>query len=155
MMKGLLVCGMAAGVFLLVPLAASAQPMGAVYLITEGEAMLPPAPLEKSAPPPPSDGPVINLVAPKTSTVSPPFEIEVKFTTGPSGKEVDYDTFEATLLMFFNIDVTGRIKPYLIAKENRIYIKEAAVPSGDHKIKMAVSDKGGNLSYVIMKVKVE
>ena len=132
----------------------SAQPWGAVFLITEGEAMLPPAPLEKAVLP--DGGPQIEIVKPGgTDSVKPPFEIDLVFKAGPSGKSIDYETFKATLLALWGIDLTDRIKPYLNEADNRIYIKEAQVPSGSHRIKLTIADAEGNITAVILEVEVE
>ena len=133
--------------------AVSAQPVGTIFLITEGEAMLPPAPLEKAILP--DGGPNIAIVKPgDVKSVAPPFEVDLKFGTGPSGKSIDYETFKATLLALWGIDLTDRIKPYLNKTDNRIYIKEAQVPLGNHRIKLTIADADGNITAKILKVNV-
>lgn len=133
--------------------AASAQPAETMFLITEGEAMLPPAPLEKAILP--DGGPKIAIVKPgDAKSVTPPFEVDLIFGTGPSGKSIDYKSFKATLLALWGIDLTDRIKPYLSKTDNRIYIKEAQVPSGNHRIKLTIADADGNITAKILKVEV-
>ena len=129
---------------------------GVVFLITEGEATLPPSPAEKGPPPDSSGGPRIEVRNPAGSgELTPPFELDVRFAPGPGGGAVKMDSFQIFLVALWEIDLTPRVKPYLKADEKRLYIPKAQVPSGSHQLRLSIADEKGNLSSRVVRVVVK
>ena len=124
----------------------------AVWLLTEGEAALAPAPAERA--PLPNDGPLIKIVTPQQAAeVASPFPVEIQFEPRPGGAPVKMDTLKLTALKVFEIDVTDRIKPYV--SESKVFVKEAKMPSGRHRLKLSIADAAGNLTAQILEVTVK
>jgi hypothetical protein len=91
---------------------------------------------------PAKDAPVIALIAPKlTSPVTSPTVIEVKFqpaassTVKPESFRVLYGSFE--------IDITKRILSLTKVTETGVFVQEASLPKGKHKLLMVVEDSSG------------
>ena len=90
----------------------------------------------------PKDAPLIELSAPKLSApVSSPTIIEVKFqptapsTVKPESFRVFYGSFE--------IDITKRILNVAKVTETGVFVQEANLPKGKHKLLMVVEDNAG------------
>ena len=88
------------------------------------------------------DAPLIELSAPKLSApVSSPTVIEVKFqptapsTVKPESFRVFYGSFE--------IDITKRILSLTKVTETGVFVQEASLPKGKHKLLMVVEDTSG------------
>jgi len=102
-----------------------------------------------NAPPPfraksvaPKDAPVIELSAPKLSTpVSSPTPIELKFQPTPPSA-VKPETFKV-LYGSFEIDITKRILNVAKVTESGVFVQEANLPKGKHKLLMVVEDTSG------------
>jgi hypothetical protein len=102
-----------------------------------------------NAPPPfraksvaPKDAPVIELSAPKLSTpVSSPTPIELKFQPSPPSA-VKPETFKV-LYGSFEIDITKRILNVAKVTESGVFVQEANLPKGKHKLLMVVEDTAG------------
>ncbi len=102
-----------------------------------------------NAPPPfraksvaPKDAPVIELSAPKLSTpVSSPTPIELKFQPTPPSA-VKPETFKV-LYGSFEIDITKRILSLTKVTETGVFVQEASLPKGKHKLLMVVEDSSG------------
>jgi hypothetical protein len=102
-----------------------------------------------NAPPPfraksvaPKDAPVIELSAPKLSTpVSSPTPIELKFQPTPPSA-VKPETFKV-LYGSFEIDITKRILNVAKVTESGVFVQEANLPKGKHKLLMVVEDSSG------------
>ena len=90
----------------------------------------------------PKDAPLIELSAPKLSSpVSSPTVIEVKFQpTAPSA--VKPETFKV-LYGSFEIDITKRILNVAKVTETGVFVQEANLPKGKHKLLMVVEDNAG------------
>jgi hypothetical protein len=90
----------------------------------------------------PKDAPLIELSAPKLSApVSSPTVIEVKFQpTAPS--IVKPETFRV-LYGSFEIDITKRILSLTKVTETGVFVQEASLPKGKHKLLMVVEDTSG------------
>jgi hypothetical protein len=90
----------------------------------------------------PKDAPVIELSAPKLSApVSSPTPIELKFQPAPPSA-VKPETFKV-LYGSFEIDITKRILNVAKVTESGVYVQEANLPKGKHKLLMVVEDTAG------------
>jgi len=90
----------------------------------------------------PKDAPVIELSAPKLSTpVSSPTPIELKFQSSPPSA-VKPETFKV-LYGSFEIDITKRILNVAKVTESGVFVQEANLPKGKHKLLMVVEDTTG------------
>ena len=91
---------------------------------------------------PPKDAPVIELSAPKLSSlVSSPTPIELKFQPTPPSV-VKPETFKV-LYGSFEIDITKRILNVAKVTESGVLVQEANLPKGKHKLLMVVEDTAG------------
>ena len=91
---------------------------------------------------PPKDAPVIELSAPKLSSpVSSPTPIELKFQPTPPSV-VKPETFKV-LYGSFEIDITKRILNVAKITESGVFVQEANLPKGKHKLLMVVEDNAG------------
>lgn len=90
----------------------------------------------------PKDAPTIELSSPKLSApVSSPTPIELKFQpTLPS--TVRPETFRV-LYGAFEIDITKRILSVAKVSESGVFVQEASLPKGRHKLLMVVEDSAG------------
>ena len=123
----------------------------AVWLMTEGEAALAPAPLTRA--PLPNDGPLIKIITPQQGAeVTSPFPVEVQFEPRAGGAPPKMDTLKLTALKIFEIDITDRVKPYV--GESKLFVKEAKIPTGRHRLKLTIADAAGNLTAQILEVTV-
>ena len=90
----------------------------------------------------PKDAPVIELSAPKLSApVNSPTPIELKFQPTPPSV-VKPDTFKV-LYGSFEIDITKRILSLTKVTETGVFVQEASLPKGKHKLLMVVEDTSG------------
>jgi hypothetical protein len=90
----------------------------------------------------PKDAPVIELSAPKLSIpVSSPTPIELKFQPTPPSA-VKPETFKV-LYGSFEIDITKRILNVAKVTELGVFVQEANLPKGKHKLIMVVEDTAG------------
>ena len=88
------------------------------------------------------DAPVIELSAPKLSAaVSSPTPIELKFQPTPPSA-VKPETFKV-LYGSFEIDITKRILNVAKVTETGVFVQEANLPKGKHKLLMVVEDNAG------------
>ena len=138
---------------------ASAAPAGAandeaIWLVTEGEAMLPSPPAARGSAELPKNGPVIKIERPALmSDLSTPFPVEVVFEPRPGGAPVKMDSLKVTYLKVIEVDVTDRFKPYI--KENRLLVEKANVPQGKHRLKILIADQDGKMTAEILQVIVK
>lgn len=127
-----------------------------VWLVTEGEAALAAAPLTRAAAELPRSGPVIKIVTPQqASEVTAPFVVEIQFEPRAGGAAVKMDTLKLTVLKVFEIDITDRVKPYVLEKETKLLVKEAKIPTGRHRLKLLIADADGKLTGEILEVTVK
>ncbi len=125
-----------------------------VILITEEEGVLPAPPgtdLKFRAGV--SRGPAIMVVSPKPdkSGVRSPFRLQMKFE-GRSGAQVDPDSVKLTYNKKTAVDLTPRVKPYVLAAG--IDLPETQAPPGEHSIRVDVKDKDGRSSSMIFVINV-
>ena len=90
----------------------------------------------------PKDAPVIELSAPKLSApFNSPTPIELKFQPTPPSV-VKPDTFKV-LYGSFEIDITKRILNVAKVTESGVFVQEAVLPKGKHKLLMVIEDTAG------------
>jgi hypothetical protein len=65
------------------------------------------------------------------------------------------DTLKLTVLKIFEIDITDRVKPYVLEKETKLLVKEAKIPVGRHRLKLLIADAEGRLTGEILEVTVK
>lgn len=88
-------------------------------------------------------GPQIEILKPADGARMPsPVEVAVRFV--PRLDAVDLASLKVSIVKFITIDITDRIRPYATAEG--IQLKEANIPSGKHRVRIAVSDKAGGVS---------
>ena len=88
-------------------------------------------------------GPIIQVEKPQMGVPqNSPMEIVVKFV--PRSHPVDLRTLEVELVKFINIDITDRVVEY--TTEQGIQLKEANIPLGSHRVRIALADTTGAVS---------
>ncbi len=123
------------------------------WLITPEEAAQPPAPpgareLPHSGPldigrEPPDIGPIIEVLRPTEGTAPvPPIEIVIRFT--PRQQPVDLKSLKVSVVKLISIDITDRVRPYVT--DRGIQIPDAKLPSGEHTVRISLSDVTGAAS---------
>jgi hypothetical protein len=134
--------------------AAPRQAMAAeVQLITPAEARLPPL---KGALPSASRGitrgPRVELVdAPSDGSLHSPMHLQLKFQAF-GGAQVDPNAVQVTYLKSPEVDLTGRVKPFVQA--SGIDIPAAALPTGDHVLRVDIKDTDGRTGTTSFTLKV-
>ena len=90
----------------------------------------------------PKDAPLIELFSPKLpAKVSSPTPIELKFQPTPPSL-VKPDTFQV-LYGAFELDITKRILNVAKVTESGVFVQEASLPKGKHKLMMVIEDTSG------------
>jgi hypothetical protein len=90
----------------------------------------------------PKDAPLIELSAPKLSApVNSPTPIELKFQPTPPSS-VKPESFKV-LYGSFEIDITKRILNLAKVTELGVFVQEANLPKGKHKLLIVVEDTAG------------
>lgn len=85
---------------------------------------------------------MIELFAPKlTAKIISPTPIELKFQPTPPSM-VKPDTFRV-LYGAFELDITKRILSVAKVTESGVFIQEASLPKGKHKLMMVIEDTSG------------
>ncbi len=121
-------------------------------LITPEEAALPPAPtasialLTRGM----TRKPEVILVSPKAGVTSP-FNLEFKFKAH-GGSVIKPDSFHLIYVKNPNVDLTGRVRPFL--KANGIDMDGAEAPPGGHTIKATVSDSDNREGTAVFTINV-
>lgn len=88
-------------------------------------------------------GPLIEVLKPLDGgQVSSPVEVAVRFI--PRLEPIDIASLRVSIVKFLTIDITDRVKPHATAEG--IQVKEARIPSGKHRVRIAVSDAAGGTS---------
>ena len=96
-------------------------------------------------------GPIITVEKPQMGVPqNSPMEIVVKFV--PRSHPVDLSTLEVELVKFINIDITDRVVEY--TTEKGIQLKEADIPLGEHRVRIALADitGAGNVQEFLFEV---
>ncbi len=88
-------------------------------------------------------GPIIAVKNPKMlQRLYSPVNIYITFEPGKSGKKADMKTLKVTLIGFFDIDITDRLKEYV--RGTNLEVEKAKLPSGKHRLRMRIKDVVGN-----------
>lgn len=96
-------------------------------------------------------GPQIEILKPADGgRVSSPVEVAIRFV--PRVDAVDLASLKVSIVKFFTIDITDRIRPYATAEG--IALKEANIPSGKHRVRITVSDTAGGISIKELSLEV-
>ena len=135
------------------PCAATTDP---VWIITEGEASLPSPPAARGGPALPQDGPVIKIERPElgaSAALSLPFSIDVVFEPRSGGAPVKMESLKIVYVKVVELDVTERFKPYI--KGNRLFVENANVPAGRHRLRITITDQNGNTTAEMLQVAVK
>jgi hypothetical protein len=123
----------------------------AQVLITEEEARLPPPKGAIAA-----DrrgitrGPKIELIA-DHEPIHSPMHLQLKFESY-GGAKVDPDSVKVTYLRTPNVDLTGRIKPFL--QSTGIDMPDVQLPPGDHMVRVDIKDLDGRIGSMSFVLKV-
>lgn len=87
-------------------------------------------------------GPRIVVRNPKAlERVRSPVTIFVEFAPGDSGHPPTMKSLRVTLVGFIDIDLTGRVREYV--RDSRLEVERANLPTGSHRIRMAIKDLAG------------
>jgi hypothetical protein len=146
---------------LIVPLLLLAVPLSvqATVLITPQEAKLPPAQSAAAAGGAgafagdrgtPTRGPDLVVQSPKTA-VSSPFPFHLVFTPH-NGRKIDPASVTVTLLTQPEVDLTGRVQPFLTA--TGVDFKQAEVPPGQYRIRIDLTDDAGHAATKTLDLQV-
>jgi hypothetical protein len=122
-----------------------ASPAGAIQLVTEQEAALPPdrmPGLDLRGSPTRRPSVVVVSPPPNAGVVKSPLTLKVKLRAF-GGAKVDPDSIVVTYKKTPMIDLTQRIMAYISAEE--IEVPEAEVPPGLHEFRIELKDKDGRL----------
>ena len=123
----------------------------AQVLITEEEAKLPPPKGAVAA-----DrqgitrGPKIEFIA-DNAPIHSPMHFQLKFESY-GGAKVDPDSVKVTYLRTPNVDLTGRIKPFL--QPTGIDMPDVQLPPGDHMVRVDIKDSDGRIGSTSFVLKV-
>ena len=102
----------------------------------------------------PKDAPLIELSAPKLSTpVNSPTPIELKFQPTPPSV-IKPETFRV-LYGSLEIDITKRILNVAKVTESGVFVQEASLPKGNHKLLMVIEDTAGRKGSKAMDFQVQ
>jgi hypothetical protein len=120
-------------------------------LITEAEAMLPPprgafAADRRGI----TRGPKIELIA-DTASVHSPMHLQLKFESY-GGAKIDPDSVKVTYMRTPNVDLTGRVKPFV--QTGGIDIPDVELPLGDHMVRVDIKDSDGRVGSTSFVLKV-
>jgi hypothetical protein len=126
---------------------------GQLQLITTAEAQLPPL---KGAVPSASRGitrgPRVELVdAPSDGSLHSPMHLQLKFQAF-GGAQIDPNAVQITYLRSPEVDLTDRVKPFVQA--SGIDVPEAALPPGDHVLRVDIKDTDGRTGTASFTLKV-
>jgi hypothetical protein len=122
---------------------------GHVALITDEEAKLPPpkgaiATDRRGI----TRGPKIELIDDK-EPVHSPMHLQLKFESY-GGAKIDPDSVKVTYMRTPNVDLTGRVKPFV--QPAGIDIPDVDLPVGDHMVRVDIKDsdgRSGSTSFVL------
>jgi len=102
----------------------------------------------------PKDAPLIELFVPKlTAKIISPTPIELKFQPMPPSM-VKPDTFRV-LYGAFELDITNRILSVAKVTESGVFIQEASLPKGKHKLMMVIEDTSGRRGMKAIEFEVQ
>jgi len=98
-------------------------------------------------------GPIIFVEAPdENRPYNGRIDIHIRFEKNPTGEPVDMRSLKVIYLKLFDIDITGRVRPYI--KENAIDATRIKFPKGNHKVKIQIKDREQMESSRVIRIKV-
>jgi hypothetical protein len=132
-------------------MAASSAAYGSQVLITEEEAKLPPpkgavATDRRGI----TRGPKIEFIS-DSDAVHSPMHLQLKFESY-GGAKIDPDSVKVTYLRTPNVDLTGRIKPFV--QPTGIDMPDVQLPAGDHMVRVDIKDSDGRVGSTSFVLKV-
>jgi hypothetical protein len=75
-----------------------------------------------------------------------PFDFKIRFEAH-GGAQIDPSSIHVTYLKMPNVDLTGRVRPYLVT--DGIDMPQAQVPSGEHLLRVEVKDTDGRVGEAV------
>ena len=129
----------------LIAFLALASPAGAIQLVTEQEAALPPDRLPGlmlRGSPTRRPSAVIVSPPPNAGVLKSPVSIKIKLQAH-GGAKIDPDSIMVTYKKTPAIDITQRIMPFITA--DGIEVPDAEVPPGTHEFRIELKDNDGHL----------
>jgi hypothetical protein len=137
--------------FAAVAMSASIPAYAGYILITDDEAKLPPP---KGAIATDRRGvtrsPKIELVD-NTEPVHSPMHLQLRFQSF-GGAKIDPDSVKVTYMRTPNVDLTGRVKPFVQAAG--IDMPDVDLPVGDHMVRVDIKDSDGRIGTTSFVLKV-
>ncbi len=98
--------------------------------------------------------PEVVLLAPKPDgAVKTPFPIRIQFVPAP-GTEIDPASFKV-LYGFLGLDITDRVLSKVQPSSSGITVDQAAIPAGQHSLRLQIWDKQGRKGETSVKLVVE
>lgn len=129
-----------------------AQSHKPLVLVTEAEARISQSSIGISSDDNKTDGPIIEVFSPENEkSYTAPLPVKVIFRE--NGDPVDMNSLKVTYLKLFGIDLTERVLPYKTG--NGFDVRDASLPSGSHRIRVAIKDTKGRLSSMVVSFEVE
>ena len=98
----------------------------------------------------PTRGPDLVIQSPR-SAVSSPFVLQVGFTPH-GGRKIDPASVTVTLLTKPEVDLTGRVQPFLTPAG--INFRDAEVPPGQYKVRIDLADDAGRTTSRTLDIQV-
>ena len=124
-----------------------------VVLITPEEASLPPAAETSLGDRGLTRGPgVVQIIPAADDKVPPPLPLRIGLTPR-NGVPIDTSSVRITYLKRPNVDLTGRIKPFITGEG--IQIDRARVPSGVHVLRIDLKDARGRAGAALVRLAAE
>jgi hypothetical protein len=102
-------------------------------------------------------GPSIHVLSPAATgsevpVLPKPVHISLQFESLENSK-VDMASLKVVYLKLFGIDITDRLKPYVVGEA--IDVPEADIPTGDHSIRVEIKDSMGRASQQVFRFVVK
>jgi hypothetical protein len=95
-------------------------------------------------------GPKIEFVA-NSDTVHSPMHLQLRFESY-GGAKIDPDSVKVTYLRTPNVDLTGRVKPFV--QPTGIDMPDVELPAGDHMVRVDIKDSDGRIGSMSFVLKV-
>jgi hypothetical protein len=98
-------------------------------------------------------GPLIIVKSPKAfGRTRSPLNIFIAFEPGNSGQPPAMETLKVTLLGFFDINITDRLRDYISGTD--LSVRDAELPMGTHRLRVLIKDISGNPNERTVAIKV-
>jgi len=131
-----------------------AVPAGALQLVTNQEASLPPDEMPKlTFRGSPTRRPTILLLAPAQGAglVTSPLSLKIRFQAF-GGSKINADTIVVTYIKSPAINLTPRLAPFIRA--DGIEVPDAEVPPGNHQFRIELKDMEGRIGGTVFSIQV-